>query len=442
VFVIAAALVCLAAVLCGLWPAIFAGRLDAGSVLAHGARAAAHPRERRVQQMLVAAQVAVAVVLLAGAGLFVRSVRQLDRTALGFDPENLLAMEVEPDTDVDARWDAFYDGLLSRVAALPSVRSADAVYLRPLSGPIGMDTIPVRREQAGDERSSRQNPRANLESVTDGYFRTMRTRLLKGRSFDRGDTALASNVVIVSQSAAARLWPGQDPIGRQIVVATQRAPGTREQPRWQTVVGVVEDIRYRGLTDPRLDVYLPALQSTMRVKHLLVRATGDPLPLAAGVRAIARELDPDAHVSGVTTMRDVVAKESAPWRFAMRVLGAFGALAATLATVGLVASLSLAVSLRRRELGIRSALGASPRRLRGDVLGEGIRLALCGGGFGLLGALAFGRAVAGMLVGVPPYDPYAIAGAALVAIAAAGVGCFFPANRASATDPAAALRSE
>jgi hypothetical protein len=278
--------------------------------------------------------------------------------------------------------------------------------------------------------------------VTNGYFQTMRTRLLRGRSFGPADTALSPNVVIVSESAAARLWPGQDPVGRQIVVATQRAPGTREEPRWQTVVGVVEDVRYRGLTDPRLDVYLPALQSTMEVKHVVVRTIGDPLPLVVGVRAIARELDPHAQVSGATTMRDAVAKESAPWRFAMRVLGAFGALAAALATVGLVASLSLVVSLRRRELGIRSALGASPRRLRRDVLAEGVGLALCGGALGLLGALAFGRAVAGMLVSVPPYDPYAIVGAVLVVFAAAGVGCLVPANRAATTDPATALRSE
>jgi predicted permease len=441
VFAMNVGLVGAATILSGLWPAMFAGRLDAGSVLAHGARAAANRRERRLQRMLVVSQVAVAVVLLAGTGLFVRSVRQLDRTALGFDPENLLAIDVEPDTAGEERWDAFYGALLARIEALPSVVSAAAIYLRPLSGPIGNDVRPVLRGQP-DERTWARNPLANLESVTDDYFRVMKARLLRGRSFDPADASRSAQVLIVSESAAARYWPGQDPIGQVLVVPAQREPGTREQPRWQTVIGVVEDIRYRGQTDPRLDVYLPARQSTLRVKHVLVRTTGDPMQLAAAVRAAARELDANVHVGGATTMREVVSREGAPWRFAMRVLAAFGGLAAVLAAVGLGASLSLMVSLRRRELGIRSALGASPRRLRRDILGEGMRLAACGSALGFLGALGFGRAVGGVLVSVRPDDPYSTVGAALIAIAAAGVGCVLPANRASTTDPAEALRSE
>ncbi len=437
-----AGLATLAGLLSGIWPAVFIGHVDAGRTLSSGARTAMHPRERLLQRIVVGWQVMVAVILLSGAALFVRSVHQLDRTALGFSPAGLVAIDVEPaTTDLD-RWDQFYESLLARLEHLPHVKSAGAVYLRPLSGPIGNDTIPVLRSQAGlgPDAPWRGNARANLESVTPGYFRTLGTRVIAGRDFTADDRAAAPNVVIVSESAAARYWPGRDPVGEPVLVATQRAPGSLEEPRWQTVVGVVEDVRYRGLTDPRLDLYLPAAQSSMRVKQVMVRTTAPAAQAAADVRAIARDLDPAALVGGVAVMNDVVARESAPWRFAMRVLGAFGVMAAVLATVGLVGLVSLVVALRRRDLGIRAALGATPQRLCSHVLAETVWTASAAVLVGVLGALALGRLVAGLLVGTPAHDPVSIGGAAVLTLVAGIVGSLWPATRAARSNVTEALR--
>jgi predicted permease len=429
-------------VLASLWPALFVGRIDAGRTLTTGARTVMHPRERRLQRIVVGWQVAVAVVLLAGAALFVRSVQALDRADIGFRADGLLSLDVEPSLKEIERWDAFYDGLLSRTGELSGVANAGAVYLRPLSGPIGNDTIPVLfgQEGWGENAPWRRNPRANTESVTPGYFRTLGIPLLRGRDVAPTDVAAAPNVVIVSASAAARYWPGQDPIGQRIVVATLRAPGGREELRWQTVVGVVGDVRYRGLLDPRLDIYLPAAQSTMRVKHLLIRTTGPAEPIIARVRAIARELDPGVHLGEVVLMSDALARESAPWRFAMRVLVFFGGLAAALATIGLIGIVWLVVVMRRRELGIRAALGASPNQLRAHVLRDALWTTSAATIVGVLGALAVGRVLEGFLVGTSAHDPLSLAGAAAVTVCAGGIGCLLAAQGAARTGPAEALR--
>ena len=429
-------------VLASLWPALFIGRIDAGRTLTTGARIVMQPRERRLQRIVVGWQVAVAVMLLAGAALFVRSVQTLDRTDVGFRAEGLLSIEVEPALKEIEGWDAFYERLLSRTRELSGVANAGAVYLRPLSGPIGNDTIPVLAGQEGlDENAPwRRHPRANTESVTPGYFRTLGVPLLKGRDVAPTDVAAAPNVVIVSESAAARYWPGQDPIGQRLVVASQRSHGGGKELHWQTVVGVVGDVRYRGLRDPRLDIYLPAAQSTMRVKHLLVRTTGAAEPVIARVRAIARELDPGVHLGEVVLMSDALARESAPWRFAMRVLVFFGVLAAALATIGLIGIVWLVVAMRRRELGIRAALGASPNQLRRHVLRDALWTTSAATIVGVLGALVVGRFLEGFLVGTSAHDPLSLVSAAATTVCAGAVGCLLAAQGAARTGPTGALR--
>jgi predicted permease len=426
----------------GIWPAIFVGRVDAGRTLAFGLRAAMHPRERLIQRVVVGWQVAVAVVLLSGAALFIRSVQQLDRTPLGFNADGLVSIELQPAAPQLERWDQFFDSLRARVEALPHVRSTGAVALRPLSGPVGNDTIPALKGQAGlgPDAAWRSNARANLQPVTPGYFQTLGTRLLAGRDFTPADVAAAPNVVIVSASAAERYWPGRDPIGEPLVVATQRLSGSIEEPRWMNVVGVVEDVRYRGIIDPRLDIYLPASQSTIRVAHLLVRTTGDPDAAMTDVAAIARDLDAGVMVGEMSTMSDVVAAETAPWRFAMRVLSLFGVLASVLATAGLVGLVSLVVTLRRRELGIRAALGASPGRLRAHVLSDTIRTASVAAAIGTGLALLLGRFVESLLVETPAHDLLSLGGAVAATLTVGVAACLVPAARAAATDPAEVLR--
>ena len=443
VLAVMVSLATLTALLSGVWPAVFIGHVDAGRTLTTGARTAMHPRERLFQRGVVGWQVAVAVVLLSGAALFVRSVQHLDGTPLGFLADGLVSVDLQPSATGMDGWDQIYDALRTRTEGLPHVMSTGAVSMRPLLGPIGSDTIPALKGQEGMGADApwRRNARANLQSVTPGYFRTLGTRLLAGRDFTPDDRAASPNVVIVSASAAGRYWPGRNPIGELILVATQRTPGSVEQPRWQTVVGVVEDVRYRGITDPRLDLYLPAAQSTNRVQYLLVRTTATPAQVAADVRAIAHDLDSAVDVGETSAMTDVVMRETAPWRFAMRVLIAFGILAAALATAGLVGLVGLAVTLRRRELGIRAALGATPGRLRLHVLTETAWTAATATMVGMLAAVIIWRLADGLLVDTPPHDPLSIAGAGLLTFLAGIVGCMVPAARAAATDPAEGLRS-
>jgi putative ABC transport system permease protein len=208
------------------------------------------------------------------------------------------------------------------------------------------------------------------------------------------------------------------------------------------VIGVVEDVRYRGLNDVRLDLYLPATQGIERVQQLMIRSRANPADVVRSVRAAARELDPNVGASEATIMTDVVKAESAPWRFLVQVFVAFGALAATLAAVGLGAVVALAVTSRRRELAIRAALGADRSRLRAIMLREGLSLVIVGLVLGLLGAFALGRAVAHMLVGVRPHDPLALGVAACLEVSLAVVASWLPARHAAEVDPIEALRMD
>lgn len=443
VLLMLAGLTIVTSVLSGLWPAVFIRHVDAGRTLTSGARTAMHPRERLLQRLVVGWQIAVAVVLLSGAALFVRSVQNLDRTPLGFDASGLVAFRLLQSATSWEGTDQFYGAVRARVEALPHVAGTGAVVSRPLSGPVGYDAIPILTGQGGTSPDApwRKNPRINLLAATPGYFQTMGTRVRSGRDFTPADRDEAQHVVIVSASMAARFWPGKDPIGQQLVVPGQRTWGrTIEEPRWQTVVGVVDDIRYRGVTDLRYDVYLPALQSRIMVTQLLVRTTGPASQVMSEVRAIARGVDSNVVFGDVVPMAEVVASETAPWRFAMRVMSSFGTLAALLAAVGLVGLVSLSVALRRKELGIRAALGATPARLRKHVMTEIVWIALIAASIGALATLALGRLVQGMLVETPPSDPLSIAAAALLTLTAGLIGCLRPAQRAARTDPAEVLR--
>jgi predicted permease len=442
VLLMLAVLTIVTSVLSGLWPAVFIRHVDAGRTLTSGARTAMHPRERLLQRLVVGWQIAVAFVLLSGAALFVRSVGNLDRTPLGFDASGLVAFELFQSSTTWEGSDQFYDAVRARVEALPHVTGTGAVVSRPLSGPIGQDSIPALKgeEGLGPDAKWRKNPRINLLAATPGYFKTIGARVLSGRDFTLQDRDEAQHVLIVSASMAARFWPGRNPIGEQMLVPGQRGWGTLEKPRWQTVVGVVDDVRYRGVTDLRYDVYLPALQSRILVGHLLVRTTAATPQAIADVRAIVREVDPQAVFGDIAPMSEVVASETAPWRFAMRVLSSFGMLAALLAAVGLVGLVSLSVALRRKELGIRSALGATPARLRRHVLTEIVWIAVVAASAGTLATLVLGRLVKGLLVETPPHDPLSIAAAALLTLAAGLIGCLRPAERAARTDPAQVLR--
>ena len=443
VLAFAAAVAFLTVLVCGLWPALVVGRLDALSVLAHGPATTGLPRGRLVQRLVVTAQVALALTLLVGTALFVRTVFGLDRTVLGFEPDHLLAVEVAPAIEDLDRWNHTYAAIEARVAALPGVTSVGAVYLRPLSGPIGLDNQPFFPGQVAENPTTwGLNPHHNLQTVTPGYFEAMGIKVVRGRGFLATDSLQSPGVVVVSQQTARRFWPGLDPIGQRLSDMSYRQRPMAPPMVWQTVVGVVDDVRYRGLNDVRLDTYVPAAQSNQRVKHLMVRSNGDAGLLVASVRAAALAVDPRASVTHAVAMADIVAAESAPWRFVVRVFLGFAALGALLAAIGLGTVIALAVSTRRRELAIRAALGADRRQLRAVVMKEGTALLGLGVLLGLVGSLALGRAIAAVLVGVPPHDPVALLSAAASAFAVGLAACWWPSRRAAAADPVEALRAE
>jgi putative ABC transport system permease protein len=273
----------------------------------------------------------------------------------------------------------------------------------------------------------------NYQVATPGYFGAMRIRLVRGRLFGAADVARAQRVAIVGESAAKRLWPGQDPVGRRMLLPSF-VPGDRVQI-WRTVVGVVSDVSYRGLTDFRLDVYDAAAQAATPATDVVIRASGDPLRLASEVQAIARRLDPSVVVDRVTTMDAVIAGEMAPWRFSSWVLGLFAAMAFLLAGLGLFALVAVEVVGRRHELAVRMALGAGARDVVKAVMRPAVGRIAAGLALGIPAAAALARAIRALLFGVSPADATSYALGAVLIMIAVGVAAFIPARRATAIDP-------
>ena len=285
----------------------------------------------RARKLLVAAQLAAVVVLLAAAGLFIRSFTALVRLDLGFDPRGVLTFDFgfsEEKHDTKEKQWALIDAVLDSARRLPGAVAAGAVFQRPFAhGAIGMDTNVIIEGQPLADESASRNPILNWEAATPGYFRAMDIRLLQGRLFDERDTPKSPLVVVIAQSLAARLWPGQDPIGRRMLAYGVPDREKGKQPVWQTVVGVVEDARYREVETPRFDPYLPYRQAPNQVQHFMVRFLGDPLAAVPALRTAVASLDPEARVDGISTMEEVVGRAFAPWRFSSVVVSAFAAIA-------------------------------------------------------------------------------------------------------------------
>jgi len=293
------------AVTIGLFPA---WRHSGAGLLAglhdHSRSATATSSSVRVRKILVAAQLAAVVVLVTVAGLFIRSFTMLLRLDLGFDPRGVLTFNVsdsgEKHDTKEKQW-ALIDAVLDSARRLPGSTAAGAVYERPFAhGAIGMDTSVIIEGQPLSAESVSRNPILNWEAATPDYFRAMDIRLLQGRLFNERDTAQSPPVVIIGQSLAARLWPGQDPVGRRMMA--YGAPEKGDTREWQTVVGVVEDARYREVETPRFDLYLPYRQAPNQVQYFLVRFTGDPRAAVPALRTAVAALDPAARVDGISTI--------------------------------------------------------------------------------------------------------------------------------------------
>jgi putative ABC transport system permease protein len=393
--------------------------------------------------VLVVGQVALATLVVIASALTLRSFANVTSLDLGFTQERVLTFGVDlPDGDFPTieRKRQVFDGLLARLGAHPGVDAAGAIYQRPLAhGPIGMDARFMLEGQPLDRRSFDKNPIVNWEAVTPGYFAAMRIPLKTGRLFDDTDRDDSSRVVIVSESFARRVWPGQPAIGKRLLTfgAGRDAQGN---VRWQTVIGVVADVRYRELERPRLDLYLPHHQAPTSVRDIVVRTTADPGVLIGLVKHDLAALHPRLEPVDVTTMDAVMSKAVAPWRFTMLVFGAFAAVALVLTAAGLFGLIAATVNERTAEIGLRAALGARPRDLLGMIMRHALTLTTCGIVLGSLAAYGLSRLIASLLFGVAPTDATLYAVAAALVLTLCVLASYWPARRAMRIDPLVALR--
>jgi predicted permease len=432
-----------AAIIAGVVPGLHA----AGGNLVDALKAgdARFTRSHTLRRTFVVVQIAMAFALLVGAGLMGRSFLNLLRLDLGFDPTNVLTLNVEVPDAAPARRAAFYSALLEHVRAMHGVTAASAIALRPLAHTaIGTDALFFIEGQRVDSgsRDFELNPRANYEAITADYFRTMGIRVVRGRSFTDTDSDRSAPVVIVSEGLAQRLWPRQEPLGKRTLI-----PGgprdARGQPAWATVVGVVENVQYRGLTDTRFDLYVPYLQNQKdAVGHVMVRTTIDPTSLAPAIRAEARRLEPTALVEAATTMDRLVSRAIAPWRFGASVIGLLSALALGVAALGVYGIVSQSVVERMREIAIRAALGAQSRDILRLVFGEGLRMTALGTILGLALAAGASRVLAALLFGVDGADAMTLVAIAVLLFGVGVIAMLVPARRAMRIEPTSALRQQ
>ena len=424
--------------LAGLVPALSLVRADLVTELRGGGRGATGSGSRHWRRGLVVAQVALAVTIVAAAGLLTRSVLRLQAVEIGLAADRLVFVQLSlADSKYAdrARHAQFLDQAVTRLEMIPVIAAATPVNATPFSGEAGWDLPRFAAEGQSAERAA-ANPSLNLESVYSNYFRTFEIPLVRGRAFTSADRIGAVEVAIVSEDVAARTWPGESPIGKRLKMG---GPDSRDP--WRTVVGVAASTRYRELARPRPTIYLPAPQFLETAQVLVLRTTAPLDRIAALARSQVSAVDPDVQVMGVAPFSQMLDRPLARPRFNAFLLSLFAVTALLLATIGLYAVLAASVRQRDRELAIRVALGATPMGVRRLVVGEALWLAGVGASIGLVGATAATRIVRGMLFEIRALDPPTLVGAALLLIVASGAASYWPARRATRVDAVAMLRN-
>jgi putative ABC transport system permease protein len=431
---VAGTLSILCGLVCALAPLLHAREVTLGSAVKDDARAGTGRHQRRLHDALVAAEIALALVLVVGAGLLIASFVALRSQDLGFNPDRLATVEVSfgpPKFQNTEQVRAAERELVARFRAIPGVEAASAVLLRPLWNSVGYDNMHVLEGQRPDEAT--KNPISNYESAMPGYFSTMGIRLVEGRDFTEADHQKAPGVAIVSQRFARSAWPGQSALGRRLKVSYDA--------RWLTVVGVVADTRYREIETTRLDVYRPYAQFDAPLRHFVIRSAGDPSSITADIRRAVHAVDPSQPIS-ILTMDEILATAMGRWRLNARLFGVLAVLALTLAAVGTYSVMGYAVSRRTHEIGVRMAFGASRAEIVRMVLGDGVRVAIAGVTIGSAAALIGAGLLTHLLVGVGPRNPVAFMGGAALLSIVAVAAALVPARRAAAVDPMVAMRAE
>jgi putative ABC transport system permease protein len=390
-----------------------------------------------VRVSLVAAEVALALIVLVAAGLMVKSLMRMFGNDPGLDPRNVLVVTMslpQPDFYGPPVRQTFWSEVSDHVATLPGIVAAGAVSHLPLSGANAGRSFSID----GRTMPPGQNASASYRLTCPGYFRALGIPLLKGRDFDAGDATNAHSVVIINEETAKRYWPDDDPIGKRIKLG--RADSASP---WMTVVGVVGNVRHFGLDDvARREMFRPYSQSAWPVMTIVAKTSGEPAGFAAAVRGALQRIDPDLPVGRTTTMEAVATGSTGMRRFPMILLSAFGAVALALAVVGVYGVVSYVVSQRTREIGIRVALGARRAQVIRLVVLGAMRPVLAGVIAGALGAAFAARLLGTLLYNVAPGDPWVLAAIAAVLALAGVAASLVPGMRATRVDPITVLRAE
>ncbi|HET9985058.1 MAG TPA: ABC transporter permease [Longimicrobiales bacterium] len=430
----------LTGLLFGALPAFQATRGDLTASLKEGGRGGmASRRSARARSLLVVAEVALAVMLLAGAGLLLRSFGNLLSVDPGFRPQQTLSFSLalpEADYPSDEKVRLLYESLVERLAAAPGVQAAAGSSTLPMAGRIQRTglLVPGETEQSGVRRV------VDVNVVTPDYFRAMGIPLRRGRAFQATDRAGAPRAVLLNEVAARRYFAGQDPIGRTISLGIRRSESGPLEGG--TIVGIVGDTRSRVDEEALPTVYMPFAQAPYRGLNVVMRTTTEPMSLAGIVRREVRALDPNLPVTELQTVQQLISRSISRPRFFTVLLGIFAAVALALSAVGIFGVISYGVVQRRREIGIRMALGARPANVLALVLGGAARLALGGVVVGLVAAAALTRLMASLLFGVSTRDPMTFAAVAAVLTGVALLASYLPARAAVRVDPQQALRAE
>jgi putative ABC transport system permease protein len=426
----------------GLAPALIISSTNLAEALREGARGAtASLHTNRTRGLLVIVEVALALVLLVGAGLLIQSFVRLQQVALGFDPRGVLTFNVAMSTDTNTRPEqiaGFYRQLGERLRALPGVVNAGVVFQLPLSG--AGATTGLNIEGKPDNSSNRSN--GVIHMVDPDYFRTMGIPLVKGRGFTERDDLNSAPVLIINNALARQHFPNEDPIGKRIApgFSTVPMPG---QPIMREIVGVVADVKHANLRGPaQPEFFFAQAQMPMASMTAVVRTAGDTRPLQNAVRGVVQSIDKNAPVFNVRTIEELVGRSVAAPRFNTLLLGLFAGVALILTAVGLYGVISYSVAQQTQQIGIRVALGAQTADVLKLIVGQGTRLTLVGVAIGLVAAYGLTRLMSSLLFGVGATHPWTFVGVAILLMLVAFIACYLPARRATKIDPVVALRYE
>jgi putative ABC transport system permease protein len=420
----------------GLAPAWQISKTDLNQSLKESSKSTqASLRGRRALNTLVVVETALALMLLVGAGLLMKSFVRLQHVDPGFNPDNLLTMRVLlPRTTYPDRQQlaAFASRVLERIRSLPGVQSASTASSLPMRG-INTDSSFVI--EGRPQPRPNQEPVAWYSNIGTDYFRTMGMQLRAGRVFTDRDNSSSPRTVIINETTARRYFPNEDPIGKRI--------GNGEPDGWREIIGIIADVKHFALNqEVRPTMYLPNQQEPVRGLFLVVRSNNDPLSLVSAVRGEVSAIDKSLAVANVKTMERTITESIAPQRFTLLLIGIFAALALVLAAAGLYGVISYSVAQRTQEIGIRMALGAQAHDVLRLVINQGMFPTLTGVAIGLIGAFVLTRLISNLLFGVSATDPMTFGMIALLLGAVALLACWIPARRATKVDPMVALRHE